>query len=162
MDEKPWVDQTYLLQKFPGKGGWTYTIIPEIPPDKHAPFGWICVKGSIDGYKIGNHHLMPAETGSGQLLLSVKSEIRKKIRKEAGDFVHIILYPDREPAAVSDELLLCLQDDPEALQFFDSLPEAEQRKYVRWIQAARKDRTRADRIARTLTGLSRHLKFKDL
>ena len=33
--EKPLVDKTYLLQKFPCKDGWVYTIIPEIPQDKH-------------------------------------------------------------------------------------------------------------------------------
>lgn len=28
--EKPLVDKDYLLQKFEGKGGWTYAEIPEI------------------------------------------------------------------------------------------------------------------------------------
>ena len=53
--EKPLVDKEYLLEKFPCKGGWTFTIIPEILPDKHSPFGWVKVKGSIDGYKIKNY-----------------------------------------------------------------------------------------------------------
>ncbi len=52
--EKPLVDKEYLLDKFPGKGGWTYTLIPEIEQDKKAPFGWVKVKGSIDGYKSTN------------------------------------------------------------------------------------------------------------
>ena len=50
MKEKPLVDKTYLLEKFSGKSGWTYTEIPEILPDKTAPFSWIKVKGSIDGF----------------------------------------------------------------------------------------------------------------
>jgi hypothetical protein len=32
--EKPLVNKKYKLQKFPGKGGWTYAMIPEIPQDK--------------------------------------------------------------------------------------------------------------------------------
>ena len=32
--EKPLVNAAYLLQKFPGKGGWTYAAIPEIPQNK--------------------------------------------------------------------------------------------------------------------------------
>ena len=52
--EKPWVDREYLLEKMPFKGGWTYTVIPEIPQDKHAPFGWVKVRGSIDGVEIRN------------------------------------------------------------------------------------------------------------
>ena len=46
MNEKPLVDKKYLLEKFPCKGGWTYTIIPEILPDKNSPFSWVKVKGS--------------------------------------------------------------------------------------------------------------------
>ena len=78
-NEKPLVDQDYLLQKMEGKGGWTYAAIPEIVQDKHAYFGWIKVRGTIDDYEIANYHLMPM--GNGQLFLSVKAEIRKKIGK---------------------------------------------------------------------------------
>ena len=46
--EKALVNAKYLLQQFPGKGGWTYATIPEIPPGKRIPFGWVRVKGSID------------------------------------------------------------------------------------------------------------------
>jgi len=62
---------------------------------------WVIVRGSIDGYeKIRKYRLMPSggemESGKGHLFLAVKSEIRKKINKQAGDYVHIILYPDKE------------------------------------------------------------------
>lgn len=62
MNDKPLVNKKYLLEKFPGKVGWTYTIIPEILPDKNAPFGWVKVKGSIDGYEINNYHLLIFQT----------------------------------------------------------------------------------------------------
>lgn len=32
--EKPLLDRKYLLEKFPGKGGWTYTAIPEVIQNK--------------------------------------------------------------------------------------------------------------------------------
>ncbi len=81
MNEKPLVDKEYLLEKSsPGKGGWTFTIIPEILPDPNAPFSWVKVRGSIDGHEIEKYHLMPS--GRGSLMLAVKSEIRKKIRKQ--------------------------------------------------------------------------------
>lgn len=159
MKEKPLVDKKYLLEKFPGKGGWTYTMIPEIPPDKNAPFGWVKVKGSIDGYEISNYHLMPAEKGTGQVFLPIKAEIRKKIKKGAGDYVHIILYPDNEPLKIPEELWLCLQEDTEALSFFNSLNESEQHQYVKWIYAAKTDQTKVDRIAKTLVRLSKKQKL---
>ncbi len=159
MNDKPLVDKEYLLEKFPGKGGWTYTIIPEILPDKNAPFSWVRVKGSIDGFEINNYHLMPS--GKGTLFLSVKSEIRKRIKKQAGDYVHIILYSINEPLEVPEELLSCLQDDTEALQFFNSLNESEQHNYVKWIFSAKTDQTKVDRIAKTIVRLSKHQKFTD-
>jgi hypothetical protein len=161
MTEKPLVDKEYLLEKSLGKGGWTYTIIPEILHDPKNPFGWVKVRGSIDGFEISKYHLMPTATGTGQLFLSVKSEIRKKIKKEAGDYVHIILYPDNEPLEVPEELLLCLQDDAEALQFFNSLNESEQHNYVKWIYSAKTEQTKVDRIAKTLDKLSKHQKFTE-
>ena len=159
MNEKPLVDKQYLLEKPSCKSGWTYTIISEIPPDKKAPFGWVKVKGSIDGFEIRKYHLMPS--GEGTLMLFVKSEIRKQIKKQAGDYVHVILYPDNEPLEVPEELLLCLQDDAKALRFFNSLNESEQHNYVKWIYSAKTEQTKVDRIAKTLDKLSKHQKFAD-
>ena len=159
--EKPLVDKEYLLEKFPCKGGWTFTLIPEIPPDKHAPFGWVKVKGSIDGYEIKKHILQPTEKGDNGLFLSVKAEIRKAIKKEAGDYVHIILYPDNDPLVVPEELSLCLQEDAEALKFFNSLSDSEKNCYIKWIFSAKTDQTKVDRIAQALDRLANNRKFYD-
>ena len=74
--------------------------------------------------EIDRYHLMPS--GKGTLFLSVKAENRKKIKKQAGDFVHVILYSVNEPLEVLEELLSYLQDNTEALQFFNSLNKNEQ------------------------------------
>lgn len=157
--DRPLVDRECLLEKTPGKGGWTYTVIPEVPQDKHTPFGWVKVRGSIDGVEFKKHHLMPM--GTGQLGLSVRAEIRKKIKKQAGDYAHVILYLDNEPLEVPEELLLCLQSEPDALQFFNSLNENEQHNYVKWIYSAKTDETKVDRIAKALDRLTQKLKCND-
>ncbi len=113
--EKSIVNKIFLLEKYPGKGGWTYARIDPIKITKKKPFGFIKVKGSIDGYKIQKYHIMPM--GAGLYFLPVKAEIRKKIKKSEGDSVHIILYEDNEPLVVPAEMLLCLQDDRMALLF---------------------------------------------
>src|SRR5688572_29060307 len=105
--EKPIIDQEYLLEKFPGKGGWTYALIPEILQNKKAWFGWVKVRGTIDDFAIENYNLMPM--GSGKLFLPVKAAIRKKIGKEAGDRVRVILYAHQPEKNVREELLLCLE-----------------------------------------------------
>lgn len=160
--EKPLVDKDYLLDKFPGKGGWTYTLIPEIPPDSHAPFGWVKVKGSIDGIEICDYHLMPYYGGSQTLFLSVKADIRKKIRKEAGDTVHVILYRDEDPLEVPEELLLCIRDDANAQAFFNLLNDGERHKFVKWIYSAKSEKTRIDRMAKTIVALAEHRKYNEL
>ena len=137
---KPLVDKLSLLEKFPGKGGWTFTRIPEIPQDKKAHFGWVKVRGTIDGYEIRKYHLMPM--GNGMLFLPVKAEIRKHTKKKEGDFVHVILYLNNEPLDVPDEMLMCLQDEPEALHFFNSISESEQKFYIQWIYSAKKRRNK--------------------
>lgn len=49
---KPLVNKKYKLEKFPGKGGSTFARIPEVLQDKSKRFGWVKVRGSIDGYEI--------------------------------------------------------------------------------------------------------------
>lgn len=156
---KPLVNKKYLLEKFSGKGGWTFAKIPEIAQDKKVHFGWVKVRGTIDGFEIRKYHLMPM--GNGNLFLPVKAEIRKKIKKQEGDFVHIILYPDTEPLEVPEEMLLCLEDEPEALHFFNSLSESERKYYIQWIYAAKKDETKVDRLAKTINRLANRLKMYD-
>lgn len=89
----------------------------------------------------------------------MKAEIRKKIKKQAGDYVHVVLYLDNEPLDIPQELLLCLEDAPEAWQFFRSLNESEQQSYVKCIYSAKTDQTKVDRIAKALDGLSQQKKM---
>ena len=53
---KPLVNKKYVMEKFHGKGGWTFAPIPEIIKDNKAPFGWVKVRGTIDGFEIRKYH----------------------------------------------------------------------------------------------------------
>jgi hypothetical protein len=154
---KPIVDKKYKLEKFHGKGGWTYARIPEISQDKKAHFGWVKVRGTIDGYEIRKYHLMPM--GNGKLFLPVKAEIRKKIKKEEGDFVHVILFPDNKPLEIPEEMELCIKDEPAAWKFFKSLSESEKKFYVTWVYAAKRIDTKVNRMTKTVDRLRRGLKM---
>ena len=158
--DKPLVNQRFLLEKYPGKGGWTYTRIPQILKDKNAAFGFVKVRGTIDGCEIKKYHLMPIKGGG--LFLPVKAEIRKKIKKEAGDHVQVILYPDTEPLEVPDEMLLCIADEPMALKFFQSLTESEQRYYINWIYSAKHEETKVNRLAKTVDRLMQGKKMYEV
>ena len=153
---KPLVNKKYKLEKFPGKGGWTFARIPEVSQDKKKPFGWVKVRGTIDGYEIKKYSLMPM--GNGTLFLAVRAEIRKNIRKKECDMVHVILYPDKEPLDIPEEMVLCLKDEPLAWKFFKSLSESEQKYYIQWIYSAKKTQTKIDRLAETVNRLMKRLK----
>lgn len=154
--EKPLVDKDYLLQKFEGKGGWTYVDIPEIPMPKTS-FGMLKVKGKIDDYEFSNVRLMPL--GNGHLMLVVKSDIRKKIKKQAGDTVYIIIYEDKIPMIIPEELLLCLDYEESILEKFETYSDGEKKAFVDWIYSAKTEQTKVDRIAKTITMIQRGEKF---
>ncbi|HLP03801.1 MAG TPA: YdeI/OmpD-associated family protein [Paludibacter sp.] len=150
--EQPLVDKLYQLEKFPGKGGWTYAVIPEVLPDKHAHFGWVRVKGSIDSHQFRNYHLMPM--GNGSLFLPVKAAVRKAIGKQAGDQVHVVLYADNAPTEIPEELRLCLDSEPGLYKAFLGYPDGEQKACIEWIYSARTEETKVERIARTMDKLA--------
>lgn len=155
--ELPLIDNTYVLERIPGKGGWTYARIPEVLKDGKKAFGLVKVKGSIDGYAFKQYHLMPM--GNGCLFLPVKAEIRKKIKKQQGDKVHIVLYADNDPLEIPEELLDCLSDEPAALTFFNTLNDSEKKYYIQWIYAAKREETRVERIAKSIVRLQKGEKF---
>ena len=101
------IDKEYQLQRYTGKGGWTYVLIPEIAYGKNNPFGWSVIHGFIDNYPLKDFKLMPA--GKGVSFMPVKAEIRKINKKEAGDWVRLRLNSDQQISEVSEaEILECL------------------------------------------------------
>ena len=149
--KKALVDKKYLMQRMSGKGGWSYIEIKEISPDHKAHFGMVRVKGYIDSYEIKQYNLMPM--GNGNLFLPVKAEIRKKIKKEAGDLVHVKLYLDASPLVIPQELIDCLNEYPKAMEFYESLTQSEKRLYLNWVYSAKQEETKANRIIKMIDKL---------
>jgi len=146
--EKPLVEKEYLLQKFPGKGGWTFAEIPEVLQNKNHPFGWVKVKGKIDDFEFSNFNLAPMK--KGKLFMPIKAEIRKRIGKQAGDYVKIVLYEDKTVFEIPQEIVDCLKCDEQAYKKFMKLKERHQKEFINWIYAAKKEETKARRINATM------------
>lgn len=78
---------TAKLQKSPHTGGWTYAIWPE-SNKFFGTNGAVKVRGKVDGMPFQSSFMA---MGDGVQMLPVKADIRKGIRKEAGDSVTIEL-----------------------------------------------------------------------
>lgn len=153
---KPLIDKIYSLERFEGKGGWTYIRIPPEDLDRASDSGKLKLKGYIDSYVIENYRPM---SWQGAYLLPLNAQIRKAIKKRAGDKVRLVLYPDASSLKIQEELIRCLQDEPEAELFFKSLSESEQKYYIQWIYSAKRESTRMDRLAKTILRLLKREKF---
>lgn len=158
-DSELLADDEFLLEKYPGKGGWTYVIIPNVSKSGKGPLRWLKVKGRIDHFEFYNYKLMPL--GNGQLFLPVKASIRKQIGKKDGDHVRIVLFEDHTPTEIPEDLLTCLKDSPSLLKRFRGYSDGEHKMFADWINSAKTDRTKVVRIARTLSLIEKGLRFKD-
>lgn len=74
----------------PGKGAWTYEInIPNTSKIKGS-WGTIKASGSINGYAIKLHNLMPNK--GEDMYMSINKDIRKHAKAGDGDLLDVTLY----------------------------------------------------------------------
>ncbi|MBC9930058.1 YdeI/OmpD-associated family protein [Chitinophaga qingshengii] len=151
--ETPLIDQDLLLERFDGKGGWTFIRLPDMPKGQ-GYFGMRKVRGFIDQYELPPCNLMPFK--KGVMMLPVKAAIRKQIKKEAGDHVRLILYTAGQQTReiIPDDFLECLRDEPEALQAFQAMPQAEQEKCLQWLMEVSVPEARIQRMADAINHLA--------
>ncbi len=149
-----------LMEKMQMKGGWTYVLLPDVVKERKKSFGWTKLNATVDGYEMNNASLMPIK--GGRLFLAIKAEIRKQIKKEAGDTVLVKLYGNKAPDTVAEsDFFEALADDPGALQHFGSFPQKEQKLYLSWIFAGINSEDIVGRIADAINEIAngRYCKF---
>jgi hypothetical protein len=156
---------TALLQRFDEKGektGWTYITLPTAVSEAMKPGQKTSyrVKGTLDNYAIKQVALAPM--GDGQFIIAINATMRRGIRKEAGATIQVSLDVDNDPFPISPDLLSCLEDEPAALQFFNTLAKGHQQYFSNWIESAKTIDTRTKRLTQAVTGLALGLGYGEM
>lgn len=156
---------TAVLKKFEKKGektGWTYIEIPEdisetLKPSNKKSFR---VKGMLDAYRFEGAALIPM--GGGLFILAINQTMRKGIHKTIGNTLKVSLDVDTKEKMLSKDFISCLEDDPHALSFFNTLLKSHQRYFSNWIESAKTEGTKAKRIVQAVEALSMKLCYNEM
>jgi hypothetical protein len=166
---------TAMLRKFGAKGektGWTYidvqaAVTEVLNGGQKKAFR---VKGRLDTLRIQQVGLVPMgdsaepdETGEkAPYILAINATMRRGLGKEAGATIQVELERDEAELALSEDLLACLADAPDALAFFETLPRGHQHYFSNWIDSAKTIPTREKRLSQAIAGLSMKLGYGDM
>ena len=138
------------LEKGEAKGAWTFVTMPVMPHLPKKKNSTVKVRGFIDDYALNDIHIWAMKKGT---FLAVKTEIRKAIKKEAGDTVKLQLFLDEPESAQHDDFMACLNDEPTLLTRFQKLPKSKQKEMTDWIFAAKTEDEKVNRMAKAMEKL---------
>lgn len=154
-----------ILQKFKSMGektGWTYILIPAAVSEKINP-GFkksYRVKGKLDEWEFDGISLLPM--GDGDFIMPIKTDIRKAIRKRVGDELYLQLALQPKAYEITADFLACLEEEPAAHTYFQSLTGAHRNYFSKWIESAKTDITRTKRIALAMNALLRRMGYPEM
>jgi Domain of unknown function (DUF1905)/Bacteriocin-protection, YdeI or OmpD-Associated len=150
------------ILKFDNQGektGWTYINIPakialQLKPGNKKSFR---VKGKLDDFEIEKVALIPM--GEGDFIMAINAAMRKGIGKRKGAVIKVAIETDKALIPVPAALLECMEDEPDALKYFNSLPQGHRNYFTKWIDSAKTDATKAKRIALVIKTMVRKMDF---
>ena len=157
-----YITTIHKFEKQGEKTGWTYIEVPadiaqKLKANNKKSFR---VKGKLDNYKISGVSLLPM--GGGVFIMAINAAIRKGIGKRHGAMLKVQLEADDKPFIFNGDFINCLDDEPRAKEFFQTLPGSHQRYFSKWIDDAKTEPTRTKRIAIAVTALSKKQGYPEM
>lgn len=159
------VQFTTTIRKFGEQGektGWTYFEIPadisqKLKPGNKKSFR---VKGKLDNYTISGIALLPM--GGGIFIMPLNADMRRKIHKQHGAMLKVQLLEDKQEFQLNKDFMDCLEDEPKAKAFFQTLTGSHQRYFSKWIDAAKTEPTRVKRITMAIMALAKKWGYPEM
>jgi hypothetical protein len=141
------------------KEGWICALIKhelaeQINPGKKTSFR---IKGSLDDLAISQKALLPI--GEGDFVLPFNMHMRKTLRKDVGDKIHFKVELDSSEFQFSEDFLMCLEDDPQAMEEYSKLTPSHRKYYSNWIESAKTIETKTKRINQAIFGLANQMDY---
>ena len=133
----------------------------EVPFDVEQVFGSKRpkVKALIEGIE---YRGILTRMGTECHILGVRKEIREQVGKTFGDEINVTVEADTEERVVEvpTELKKAFKTEKEAKAVFDKLSYTHQREYVLWINEAKREETRQNRVVKTIEMLKQGKKAR--
>ncbi|MCC6816819.1 MAG: DUF1905 domain-containing protein [Saprospiraceae bacterium] len=154
------------LEKFDSKGektGWTYIYLEKELSDQIAPE----IKISYRVFVRIDQALEPLimttlPMGKGNFIIPIKSEVLKKIRKKAGDIVQLEISMNLNKYEIDSDFREFLESDQKAIMHFNSLTRSHQNYFSKWIESAKTETTKANRIAEAIQALAKKMSYSEM
>lgn len=159
------VNYTTRILKFGEQGektGWTYIVVPADVTQKLMPGNKksFRVKGKFDSFPIKQVALIPM--GDGEFIIPINAGMRKGTGKRVGAMINVNIEVDKSELLFNGDFMACLEDAPEALKYFKTLPPGHQRYFSKWIDDAKTDPTKTKRIAMAINALARDMGYSTM
>ena len=159
------VQFTTTIRQFDKQGektGWTYIDVPSDKSEKLMPGNrkGFRVKGKLDNFPIKGIALIPM--GGGNFILTLNADLRRGIRKKKGAILNVKLQVDPDGYKLNEDFVACLNDEPAARKFFDTLTGSHRNYFSKWIDSAKTEPTKIKRIAMAVHALSKKWGYPEM
>ena len=140
-------------------GGGACVFFPYDVEKEFGTRGRVPVKGTFDGVPYTGSMM---KYGAPQHMLGVLKNIREQIGKGPGDMVEVTVEKDEAERTIEVPQEFETQLKKEKVwTAFEKLSYTHKKEYVRWISEAKREETRANRIAKSVEMLRSGIKSPD-
>ena len=154
-----------ILKKFAEQGektGWTFIEVAadlanQLKPNYKKSYR---VKITLDGVAFEGVAMIPM--GEGMFIMAINAGMRKAIGKQKGQDVTVTVEIDEKGYQLNPDFVICLQNEPRAWQYFNTLTNGHQVYFSKWIDSAKTIQTKTKRIANSVAYLAKEQGYNEM